>query len=380
MIQKKIVPLDFSVSGSYCAVMFGCDPELFLADDNGHTVGSERVIEEKTLVPGTVSTYVRRDGVQIELNPAPSTCRQTHAGSIWAALEVAVQQAKSKGFSVDTSPVVTVNEEEMARLSAASRLLGCAPSENLYNSSVTISDAAKTSRVRSAGGHIHFGLGCPVKDNKPLIRRMVRVLDVLLGSTMVLVDIDPAQKERRKVYGRAGEFRFNDHGFEYRTLSNFWLRSYIIYSMVFGIARQAIWIAHYPVVNACDELLAALPEDQVATAINENDQDLARINWTITKEWLRTYMLNGEYVTLRPDHLETFEWFLSKGMDHYWPDKTNPLAYWGNHNTGAERFLHPGSGCVAGEMRAAKAKADREAMNLVIASSKTTSHLKETTL
>ena len=68
----------------------------------------------------------------------------------------------------------------------------------------------------------------------------VKILDIVVGNTCVIMDRAPSQVERRKVYGRAGEYRLPAHGIEYRTLSNFWLRSYQLTHLVFSLARFAI--------------------------------------------------------------------------------------------------------------------------------------------
>ena len=44
----------------------------------------------------------------------------------------------------------------------------------------------------------------------------------MIGLPAVLIDTD---KQRRKLYGKAGSMRHKDYGVEYRTVSNFWLSS-----------------------------------------------------------------------------------------------------------------------------------------------------------
>jgi hypothetical protein len=72
---------------------------------------------------------------------------------------------------------------------------------------------------------------------------LIRLLDFFVGIPTVLLDNPEQQRQRRKQYGMAGSYRTPDHGFEYRTLSNFWAFKPLYLYLVFGLARFAGWIA-----------------------------------------------------------------------------------------------------------------------------------------
>ena len=86
-------------------------------------------------------------------------------------------------------------------------------------------------------GHIHIGADC-LKD-QALVEECVKVLDLFLGLPSVLLD---EERERRKLYGKAGCFRFATSftGFEYRVLSNFWLKSEELMGWVYDNTQAAI--------------------------------------------------------------------------------------------------------------------------------------------
>lgn len=86
-------------------------------------------------------------------------------------------------------------------------------------------------------GHIH--LGAPELKNQQLVEDVVKVLDLFLGLPSVLID---SERERRKLYGRAGCFRFGKSytGLEYRVLSNFWLQSEELMGWVYDNTQAAI--------------------------------------------------------------------------------------------------------------------------------------------
>lgn len=388
----------------------GCDPEFFFADVDGHIVGSEKVLPERGLAiaPHANSTagdreyflksqgaeWVRLnvdegnpaaggfvlDGVQVELNPVAGTCRAELARNIQACfIKLRNHLVKHPGISASFAPVVEVRKEELDSLSERSRTLGCAPSLNLHDSDAKVKVNAATYRTRSAGGHIHLGGA----KTFPWLRdpsKMIPLLDVLVGNTCVLVDRNEANVERRKVYGRAGEYRLPPHGIEYRTLSNFWLRSYPLMSMVMGLARMVgNVVAHdngmrpgqcdcescrksYPdrVITpqtTAQNLLSSIDMATVTAAINQNDLDLARVTWEKVKEWVdkhigkveegtnnTTYACKGDYGThpIAVNLLDDIEHFIERGLDYWF--KEDPITHWVNlgrdeRKKGWEHFL-----------------------------------------
>lgn len=69
---------------------------------------------------------------------------------------------------------------------------------------------------------------------------LIPLLDLYIGIPSVLLDDSKQQVERRKVYGRAGEFRLTPYGIEYRVLSNFWAFNTILISYFYGLSRMAV--------------------------------------------------------------------------------------------------------------------------------------------
>lgn len=90
------------------------------------------------------------------------------------------------------------------------------------------------SNNRTAGGHVHIG-------NKDIIKgfnrySLIRMLDLFMGVPSVLIDDDPSSVKRRSIYGLPGRFRKTPYGVEYRSLSNFWLKSPIITDWIYEIS------------------------------------------------------------------------------------------------------------------------------------------------
>ena len=84
--------------------------------------------------------------------------------------------------------------------------------------------------LRSCGGHVHVGT-----KHDPI--HVVKAMDIYLGVPSLKLDPD---KQRRKLYGKAGAFRFKSYGVEYRTLSNFWIWSKELQEWVFKQTNKAL--------------------------------------------------------------------------------------------------------------------------------------------
>lgn len=333
--------------------MFGCDPEFFFTK-NGKITGAEKVLPEHGVhyqrgafgdINGSVTdgeSKVIIDGVQAELNPRPDTCRARLGNEISALFRTLYTTMQEKGVEADFHPSVKITQEEMDTLSEKSKQFGCAPSKNAGGESkMSVTDASKY-MYRSAGGHIHLGHRGDdeikaVLENPDLL---IPVLDIIVGNTCVMIDRDPSNIERRKVYGKAGEYRTPPHGIEYRTLSNFWLRSYQLFSLVMGLSRLAVEIC---ADGHAEKLLSMVDIAKVRKAINENDAYEARRNFEAVLPFVLslTQYQSADHTPLHPDTIDLFEKFIDKDLD-YWFEK-DALKHWielpEGHDTGFESFL-----------------------------------------
>lgn len=340
----------------------GCDPEFFFKKD-GKIIGSEKVIPKEGLqCDPKFCGYSHRalvlDGVQVELHTTPGGCRQGQGSYIVTAFKTLKQmlaKPEFEGIKPCFDGVVTVTRKELETLSEDAKTLGCLPSLNYYDKRARVGvKNPSTYRKRSAGGHIHMGLS---GDCMKARERLVPILDVILGNTCVLLDRDPKAAERRRHYGRAGEYRLPKYGLEYRVLSNFWLRSYPLMSFVMAVARQATYILgttmrYEALTRAADkityfdaerELLKRVDIQLVRQAINKNDVDLAWKNWEGVKDFFQTYVPAG-HQGLSINCLNEFEFFArriqEKGMDFWFPE--DAMANWTKANIGYgwESFAH----------------------------------------
>jgi hypothetical protein len=352
--KKKLLPLRYLAN-----INMGCDPEFFFTK-KGQVIGSEKVLSAGKSKADSFNGKFVIDGVQAELNPQPSTCRAAVTNAIRLCFKDLHDKvlAEHKGVSADFSQCIEVSKEEMDSLSEKSKIFGCAPSTNVYNEGKSktsvIGVDPKKYRGRSAGGHVHLGIHSwysyddaeqtRVKNNLKNVEVLVPILDIVVGNTCVLLDRAESNKERRKVYGRAGEYRLKDYGIEYRTLSNFWLRSCQLTSFVFSLSRLAVHLVREskPDNDYVKALFDAVKREDVVKAINNNDFDLAMENFKAIEEILLE-ACEGNYgnFPFSRGHINHFYYAVDKGLDH-WFDK-DPLKHWMSlpetHGWGWERWL-----------------------------------------
>ena len=313
-------------------IVLGCDPEFFF-NKEGQVVGAEKVLPTEglsTLYGGKVVI----DGVQGELNPAASHCRQVLAAGLSECFMAIEEALKGGKVGVSFARAEKVSRKEMDSLTAKSKTFGCKPTTNFSGGKVQKSFVKVNPlkyRIRSAGGHIHLGI--PDTRNPDVVRALkspeliMPILDLIVGNTCVLIDRDERNIERRKEYGKAGEFRMPEYGIEYRPLSNFWLQSYQLMSMATGLARQAaIIVANDEAGEIASALFAKVDINEVQKAINTNDFELAMHNFKAIEDVLLLITPTIDDYPLHAGVIEEFHHFVKRGSDYWF--KEDPMTHW----------------------------------------------------
>jgi hypothetical protein len=351
------------------SVMMGCDPEFFFVDGRGKVIGSEKVLPEKGLKydEAKPNTYFNNentynydkpifiiDGVQAEINPEPNTCRALLANDIHACFLKLRKMLKKNGhkLSIKFDPLVNITQKELDSLSEKSRIFGCDPSLNIYQTrnQARIRVNPKKYLKRSAGGHIHLGADTWQRVLRRKLKNaevVVPILDLVVANTCVLIDRHPGNKERRANYGRCGEYRIKPYGIEYRSISNFWLNAYQLMSFVMGLSRQAVDMI-YESKKGNDYIKAltdAVSKEDVIKAVQNNDWDLAYTNFLKIEPILLAAGGDGDYTyPINKRNIDEFHYFVNRikenGLEYWF--KHDPFTHWcglpDGHDRGWESF------------------------------------------
>lgn len=339
-------------------LVMGCDPELFFTDKRGSVVASEKVIPQYL---SYTNGKITQDGVQVELNPNANSCRQVLSRNVANLISSLDGQAKNKGLKVGLDVTKKVTKRHFDEISDGCKQFGCAESYNIYKTGANKVSEIKADpmvdRERSTGGHIHLGDIGEASPQARLVKkalfnykRLVPLLDILVGNTLVILDNRKGNKERRENYGRAGEFRPTSYGVEYRVPSNIWLKSYAMFSFTFAMSRFAVEVlaSSNPSNKTSNgwekKLREAVRMADIKRAINDNDQKLAMANYKKIEPVILE-MTNVNF-PIHKDNYRPVRYFLKKGVDYWfkkdfidaWKGRTDPFAG-SRYKNGWESFI-----------------------------------------
>lgn len=265
-----------------CSYTIGSDPELFLINKKtGKVVSAIDRIPGCKVEPFTEGMPegfgLQTDNILAEFNIPPVTREEEFIGNIEYMKDVIRDFAKriNENFDIKCQASAKVPVKELKDPRA--KEFGCDPDFCIYSEGPNkVGDASKGT-LRSAGFHIHVGYP---EHNIDTSIAMLRYVDACVGLPSILYDTDV---ERRNLYGKAGCFRLQPYGFEYRTLSSFWIDNPSRMSFIW---KQVMW-ALYLYERGC-----SLPDSRdIQNAINNNDVEKAR-------------MLIEEYKLIHPKNTE----------------------------------------------------------------------------
>ena len=144
------------------------------------------------------------------------------------------------------------------------KLFGCEPDYNVWERSVNQKPKAENENLRSSGFHVHVGYDEPENEKT---EKCIKAMDLFLSVPSILIEPD---NERRKLYGKAGAFRFKPYGFEHRVLSGFFASSDDLKAWVFNNTEKAIEAVNNGLSDEIESVSA-----QIQMAINKADVKIA---------------------------------------------------------------------------------------------------------
>lgn len=205
-------------------ILVGCDPELFVTNDDGNPRSAWG------LIPGTkTSPYkvpkgaVQVDGMALEFNIDPAKDEEEFVDNIRTVMTEMRKMVPDK-FNFHIEPSVAFNGNHLRAQPKEAKELGCEPDFNAYTLKENPKPNSATT-LRTASGHVHIGLleGADVtkEDHHIWCATLVKHLDLWLGLRSLEWDKD---QTRRRLYGNPGAYRPKPYGLEYRVLSNAWLK------------------------------------------------------------------------------------------------------------------------------------------------------------
>jgi len=250
----------------------GSDPEMFVVNKNTkEIIPAFKFLKDKENADkcGQSNNKLYWDGFQAEFETRPGTCLQEQVNDIERMLRLlkTLSVAHDKDAIVSSATTMDVSVDDLENGKEEHVQFGCFPSYNIYGME-GIKMHGREVPFRSAGGHLHFGIGKHSEEN---IAKMVKALDAICAVACVSFFANMDNSRRRTMYGLAGEYRLPPHGMEYRTLSNAWLCHPLAAHMVFDLARKSLMFG----LRGLLEFWKA-SEEEVIHTINNHDVKQAR--------------------------------------------------------------------------------------------------------
>lgn len=214
-------------------ITLGSDPELFIfsAKENRIVISCDLLGGSKAFPrpAGKDGFFVQEDNALAEFNIPPAKTKDEFITNINTGIELFKQFLPESEYRMVIQPSHKFMPEQL--LHYAVQEFGCSPDFNAWLDKKNPSPEPPTDGLRSAGGHITIGynlnpgaseMGIGEKDRPSINRHIIKFQDLFLAVPAMKMDSD---RDRRRLYGKAGAFRHTHFGVEYRTLSSFWLKS-----------------------------------------------------------------------------------------------------------------------------------------------------------
>lgn len=244
-------------------ITIGSDPELFL-ESNNEVVSFVGMCEGTKEKPEPISDEghsIQVDGVAAEFNIPPCKTKEELISNINFVKEYINNRFCNDNLKISEKVSAYIDQKYLEDPKV--RQLGCSSDFNVWIRDVNPSPNAETN-LRCVGGHIHIGYD---NHNTEKTEDLVKAFDLFLGVPSILIDKD---KDRRKLYGKAGAFRFTSFGFEYRVLSNFWIKNDELISWVYDQIYKAV-----DFVNN-NQTIDKKTSELIQKCINNSDDKLAK--------------------------------------------------------------------------------------------------------
>lgn len=143
---------------------------------------------------------------------------------------------------------------------------------------------------------MHIGF-IPHSGNDALVKsidtriEVIKALDCMCSIPATVLDRSKGATERKKLYGRAGNFRPKKYGVEYRSLSNFWVNSRLCCRLMYCLVNDALRSIR---IDRFDKLITECGDaKEIQRVINEGDRKTAReiVDSVLVKDFMSTTTL-----------------------------------------------------------------------------------------
>ncbi len=259
----------------------GGDPEFFIyvrkkKESPYQVISADKVLKGKMKKESVSGGSIFFDGVQAEINPRFSSCRESFINNIRGCLFAINQRVQSKypNHIINFAPIpaIKIKPKDIEGADRECMRFGCAPDSNIYTEEKIDYPDGKKFMTRFSGGHIHLGFSdikyMKIMKDPEKLYNLVKMFDYIPGIMSTAIFRDETENIRRKFYGQAGTYRIQNHGIEYRALSSSWLSSPYLTSLFTSFMRDSFRF----VINGMEEdIFKLISEEEIRETINSGD-------------------------------------------------------------------------------------------------------------
>lgn len=236
-------------------IIIGCDPEVFVRDQNGFIparVVAPNLGDKDNPTDFGDDTNGQIDGMALEFGITPTADPNVFVQRVGQALRHLDSLAVGANAQLALIPVAMFDFTKAWNnpVKPEDYELGCSPDFNAYTGRRNVIPKNVPLGFRTAAGHIHIGWTSNQDPFSPGhladCRDVIKQLDAMFMGAYLNPFITMHQEiARRRLYGKAGAFRPKSYGVEYRVPSNNWLAS-----------AEAVYQAHALTMLAVQDLAA----------------------------------------------------------------------------------------------------------------------------
>jgi hypothetical protein len=248
-------------------MQLGCDPEVFLTNDDGELISAIEKVGGSKDFPRPLDDLglgysVQEDNVALEFNIPPAETKTEFVFNVGRARTYLETMVKAQyGLAFSKRSAGSFSWSELGHMKAME--FGCDPDFNAWTKKQNPKPSVEDKTLRSAGGHIHIGH----RFNQTTDRlAAIKYCDLYIGVPSVLMDTGELRKQ---LYGKAGAFRQKVYGVEYRTPSNFWIFTDELTAWVWDQTEKALNR------SMMDDDNIEKWGDLIQQAINNNNKEIA---------------------------------------------------------------------------------------------------------
>ena len=235
-----------------------------------------------------------RDGLAVEVNTNPTNCRAFLFNGVRYALLLSEPWSRvSKERTYTSRPWVEVSQKLMNSFPEDLKVLGCSPSLDAYEErEKTVSVDPLKTFFRTSGSHLHMSFYPKTVPPDTHWGPFIRLADLLIGVPFTYIFRDELEFKRRKLYGQAGEFRFQNYsevtkGLEYRVLSSRLWDHTAVASLFLGIWKFGF--GNEEILNRWWQKYDPAWEDDIRLAINTGDEKALDAMMVHAMDFLREF-------------------------------------------------------------------------------------------